>query len=499
MATNIASLAVSLVAHTAVFRRKMSRATGTVTKFGRMAVSAGKMAFRLATAITAIGVAAGAAALGGLALLTKASFKNLDVLAKTAQKLGFTTQNLGRLQLAASESGVEIRQLEKGLQNMIAKVQEAADGTGEAVDALKKLGISAEELGKKTPLNQFFAIGDALKLVRTQAEKVAIAYDIFGGRGTDLLRILDLNKAQLAEVSHAADVLGLSFNDMSLQMVENANDAAARVKLAFKGLGNAIAVQIAPFVQAGSEAIFKFIEDIGGIPAAVDKAFTFGEDKIANFLDMIGGIDNAFNTVKATVESLAISIGSLIGEAASAATTLIDLFDPNFARGKSFFGAFIESRRKQKRAAERNATKVPPPVRALRDSQIETPGQIKTPGQKFKDFVAGIRERAAEIAEAIVAQQAAAGPGVEISTDGIKKLVEAAVGTGLEKVVEREEEKRPALSRIFDEGMELRGGVGQGKLGRTFFGNRGDRHQQRQIQLLEQIANNTRTPVAVAG
>ena len=54
---------------------------------------------------------AGAAA--GVALLTRASLKQIDALAKQSQLLGITTEKLAALKLISAKTGVEQKTLEK--------------------------------------------------------------------------------------------------------------------------------------------------------------------------------------------------------------------------------------------------------------------------------------------------------------------------------------------------------------------------------------------------
>ena len=70
---------------------------------------------RLAKSATLAGVAAGAAAVGGLALLVKATLPAIDNLGKTADSLGLTTEALISLRQGAQLSGVSVEVLDKAL------------------------------------------------------------------------------------------------------------------------------------------------------------------------------------------------------------------------------------------------------------------------------------------------------------------------------------------------------------------------------------------------
>jgi len=109
--------------------KKMGK--GLTSAFGKVAKSL--LSFK-AGLIAVAGVA-------GMGLMIKSSIQVIDKLGKVSSKLGVTSQELQRFRFAAKLAGVEETALDMGLQRFIRRVGEAAQGTGEAKDALKKMGI----------------------------------------------------------------------------------------------------------------------------------------------------------------------------------------------------------------------------------------------------------------------------------------------------------------------------------------------------------------------
>jgi len=212
---------------------------------------------------------AGAAA--GVALLTRASLKQIDALAKQSQLLGITTEKLAALQLVSAKTGVEQKTLEKSLINVTRVVAEAAEGTGLAVDTLKKLGLEAQSLARQSPDEQFRLIGDAMKGLNTQAEKVLAAYELFGGRGAALLRTLEAGSAGFEEAEEKTKRFGTAISAVDAKGVEDANDAFTDMSEALKGVGFDLARRFAPGMEAASTSTANFIVTIRRdlIPAMV--------------------------------------------------------------------------------------------------------------------------------------------------------------------------------------------------------------------------------------
>jgi hypothetical protein len=97
----------------------------------------------LRTGIRTLGGAlAGVATVGGLAALVDRSLSAADVIGETASKIGIGVEALQELRFAASLAGVEQQTLDMALQRFVRRVAEAANGTGEAKDALAQMGIA---------------------------------------------------------------------------------------------------------------------------------------------------------------------------------------------------------------------------------------------------------------------------------------------------------------------------------------------------------------------
>lgn len=208
------------------------------------------MTMKMAKAGAAMGAAVGAA---GIAL-TKASMDSLDALAKTADKIGVTTEALAGLQHAGELTGVSTNTMNMALQRMTRRVSEAANGTGEAVKALDELGINAVEL-EKLPLDvQMGVIAEKMGEVGSQSDRVRLAMKLFDSEGVALVNTLALGSDGLEEMAAEAEQLGLSMSRVETAQIEAANDAVSRAGGVFKGLGNQFAVSFSPLIETAADA-----------------------------------------------------------------------------------------------------------------------------------------------------------------------------------------------------------------------------------------------------
>ena len=225
---------------------KTKRAFGSV-KAGMLGI--GKVALGTVTKVAKIGAAFVTAAAAATAALTKMSMTSIDNLTKTANKIGATTEALVGLQLAAELTGVSTETMNMALQRMTRRVSEAAMGTGEAVKALKELGINAYEL-ERLPLDeQMNIVADAMQNVESQADRVRLAMKLFDSEGVALVNTLAGGSEALKEYAAEAEALGLTISDIDAAKIEAANDAVTKAKKVFTGLGNQLAVTFSPLIE----------------------------------------------------------------------------------------------------------------------------------------------------------------------------------------------------------------------------------------------------------
>ena len=206
-----------------------------------------KVGGALLSAKTAIVGLVGAAGFGAL---IKQGLAAGDSLAKTADKIGVTTEALAGMRHAAELTGVSTETMDMALQRFTRRASEAAIGTGEAKGALKELGINAEEL-VKLPLDvQMEQVADAMGGLSTQSDRVRIAMKLFDSEGVALVNTLGGGSEALREMISEADHLGLALSRTDTAQIEAANDAFTRAKGVITGLTNQFTVAFAPVLEA---------------------------------------------------------------------------------------------------------------------------------------------------------------------------------------------------------------------------------------------------------
>jgi len=234
---------------------------------------------------TALVAAVGA---GGLGLLISNALKSIDVLAKTSSRIGTTTDALSKLQYAGELAGIETNTLNMAMQRFVRRTAEAADGTGEAVSAFRKLRIDAEKL-QKVPLDERMKVlAESFKNLGSEEEKLAVAFKLFDSEGTALINMLKQTGDEMDAVFREAEQLGLVLSEETAQGVEEANNAFTRLRALFRGTVLQITAAVAPAL----ESLFTHLKQIK--------------------LEALAGTDGVEGFAKAIVEKFLSAVRSMI-------------------------------------------------------------------------------------------------------------------------------------------------------------------------------------------
>lgn len=192
---------------------------------------------------------------GAFVGMTRQALMVGDALAKTADKLGLTTEALAGLQFAAKLAGIQTRTFDMGLQRMVRRIAEAAIGTGEAKDALRQLGIDVKRVAKLDADQQFLAIVRAMQSVENQSERVRLAFKLFDSEGVALVNLLNKGEGAIQAAQRQAQLLGVTLSRADASAIERVNDAFTRAKTAVMGMWQTLTIRLAPTLERVADLI----------------------------------------------------------------------------------------------------------------------------------------------------------------------------------------------------------------------------------------------------
>jgi len=112
-----------------------------------------------------------------------------DKLHKLNLQLGVSVTELDKLKRVGDLAGVSFDQITTSIRVMARNLNDAADGTGLAKDAIKELGLNAKVLMKMNPDKAFIQIAEALSKVENPTKRAALSMEIMGRSGSVVIQM----------------------------------------------------------------------------------------------------------------------------------------------------------------------------------------------------------------------------------------------------------------------------------------------------------------------
>lgn len=205
--------------------------------------SAGKFALGLGSA-----AAAGATALMGVA--TK-SAEAADEVDKMSQKMGISKQGYQEWSYVMGQNGMDISTLNTGMKTLVNQMESAANGSATASSYFDQLGISIYDANgqmkdQETIMNEaIYALAD----MEDMTMRSALATDLFGKAGTEMLPMLNSGSEGMQDLTQRAHDLGLVMSDDAVNAGVVFGDTLDDVKQSFGMVVTTIGVQVMPIIQ----------------------------------------------------------------------------------------------------------------------------------------------------------------------------------------------------------------------------------------------------------
>ncbi|WP_238085238.1 phage tail tape measure protein [Pseudescherichia vulneris] len=298
-AKSLGTLTIDLIAKVGGFVAGMDKAERSSEKWRKKVQSDVKAA---GSAIATIGTAAAGAAVAvssaGIALL-KSTSEQITETDRWAKSLRVSTQELMAWQFAAEKAGVSGDQIADIFKDIGDKIGDAVlNKSGEAVDALNALGLSAEKLSKVSPDKQLLAIGESLEKINTNAEKTNILESL-GNDLSKLLPLFDNNNQKLNEFIQLAKDYGVAPDPKSIDDLLKANQIFQDLEAQASGLKMEIAAGLAKVdlspLQEGLDDLKKTFTD----PAVLQGL----SELVGGVASLVGWLGNAASELGRLVEN----------------------------------------------------------------------------------------------------------------------------------------------------------------------------------------------------
>ena len=294
-----------MAANVARLQTDMKRAVDTVeSAMSQMRKAAGLAA----GAMAAIGVGMSISAFNGW---IRSAIDAADAMGKLSQKTGVAVKDMAGLQLAFQQSNLNNDILEKSMGRLSRAM---TDGN----KAFAAMGVNVKAAdGSLRPLRDVLAdVSDKFAGYREGAEKAALAQELFGKAGVEMIPFLNGGSEALAEMDEWARKLGLTMSQETAEQAETFNDTLDLMGMGLSGVGRQIAAQMLPTLTSLAGELLQTATDSGALTTAASALST-----------MLKGL----YTVAAGGVQIFANLGRFIGAAAAA---LVAVTQGNFSGAK---------------------------------------------------------------------------------------------------------------------------------------------------------------------
>lgn len=316
----------------------LGRITGAVGGLGN---SVKGLSGHLSGAAGTIGLIGGAASIAGITKLTTGYAHAGDTIAKFSRQAGLTAEAYQELKFAADRSGVEAQEFDTSMEQLNKRLGEAKAGTGSLVTFLDKTSPALLRQLKAAKSNEeaFALLTTAMERIDDPSKRAALAAAAFGRGGLAMTNMMAGGGAEIDKLRKEAQRLGLVIGTDKANEAEGFVDSITNLTAASQGLSNVLGGRLLPVIQPLIDGLTewivvnrelittnvtgvvqRFAEFLGG----VDWAGVWGSIErvsyaVGDFVDMIGGLDNAL------IGLVAVANGPLILALVSVGGALVKL------------------------------------------------------------------------------------------------------------------------------------------------------------------------------
>jgi len=209
-------------------------------------------------------IAAGAAVEGMFVGLALHSAESAGELYKLSQMTGISVEQLSTLGFAAKEVGVSTETLARSMGFMNKNAFAAETGSGRVASAFSRLKIEVQDTNGhlKDSGELFSEVVGKLSNLDNKAEQIALAKQIFGRGGAELIPLINEGKDGLEELTQKARELGLEVSTKTAKAAEDFEKDLRALKEGATGVGNQLLDALLPVFKAVSESMVDALKEV---------------------------------------------------------------------------------------------------------------------------------------------------------------------------------------------------------------------------------------------
>lgn len=251
-----------------------------------------------------------AGTIGGAVVLLKGFIDHFDELGDKSEAIGVTADFLAQMRFAAKKSGVEVEQLDSGLQNFTKNLGQARAGTGRMTAFLNRVSPALLKQLKAAKSNSaaFDLLAQATSKLQDPAKRAALAQAALGdatlapllARGAGGIQALRDRYAELAGPQGDAVAAASDFDDAMTDLDASVTGIKAALVVGLAPALRIVVDRLRDWFVGNRENIAKWAKSFGEkLPGAIAKVvdvLSSALDKVKAFFAEMSAIIDAADT-----------------------------------------------------------------------------------------------------------------------------------------------------------------------------------------------------------
>lgn len=258
--------------------------------------------------------------IGATVAFVKAQAQAADQMAKTADRLGVTTERLQALRFAARSAGAGVDVLDLALNEAQKRLSLAATtGSGEAANWIKRLNLDINELRRLAPDQLFQRYAKEIANLKNNGDRFNATQALMGESATKLINLFSAGDSAFQRAAEDIKALGIELTRVDAAQIEQANIAVDRLRVVSEGVAQQIAVVLSPYIQEFANNLLDASKNADTLRSKLETAA-----RVILYVFSIGA--NAVRAFDAAVSVAIYALSALATGAAQTARSILEYF-----------------------------------------------------------------------------------------------------------------------------------------------------------------------------
>ena len=226
-----------------------------------------------------------------------------DRIEHAAQKTGMSAESLQGLGFAAKMSDVDFQSLTIGLTHLSRAMLQTQQGSLQSASAFRSVGLSAQQLQSMSMDEVLAKVADRFHATRDGATKTALAMQIFGRSGAELIPLLDRGSEGIDALKAKAKQLGIVMGSDAVSQSAEFADRLKEISAQGQAVTRNLMGELMPAMNRIVDAFLKGSSD-GGVLKEIFRQIGEGAVWLTGFIAKLAATVEALGKTIAMVAAV---------------------------------------------------------------------------------------------------------------------------------------------------------------------------------------------------